>query len=86
VRIGWRDAGLPPWFWLLTFTVVAVAISFAQAWLRLKIDSWWPPIFHTKWIAGDLGLAFVVVAAVVAVVFWPKRGSLQAKQVVPEPV
>jgi hypothetical protein len=28
---------------------------------------------YTKWIAGDLGLAFVVVAAVVAMVFWIKR-------------
>jgi hypothetical protein len=30
----------------------------------------------TKWVAGDLGLAFVVVAAVVAVVFWAKRRQL----------
>jgi hypothetical protein len=41
---------------------------------------------YTKWIAGDLGLAFVVVAAVVAMVFWLKRGELLAKQVVPQPV
>jgi uncharacterized protein len=41
---------------------------------------------YTKWIARDLGLAFVVVAAVVAVVFWLKRGALPAKQVVPQPV
>jgi hypothetical protein len=96
-RSYYRDAGLPAWFWLLTFTFVAVAIRFAQAWLRLKTDSVWPPIFlhashnlwmqsiftplttekeYTKWIAGDLGLAFVVVAAVVAVVFWLKRGEL----------
>jgi hypothetical protein len=27
-------------------------------------------------VAGDLGLAFVVVAAVVAVAFWLKRGDL----------
>jgi hypothetical protein len=40
---------------------------------------------YTKWIAGDLGLAFVVVAAVVAMVFWIKRGELPAKQVVPQP-
>ena len=32
----------------------------------------------TKWVAGDLGLAFVVVAAVVAVVFWAKREDLKA--------
>jgi hypothetical protein len=32
------------------------------------------------------GLAFVVVAAVVAMVFWLKRGELLAKQVVPQPV
>ena len=41
---------------------------------------------YTRWIAGDLGLAFVVVAAVVAVVFWLKRGALPAKQVVTQPV
>jgi hypothetical protein len=41
---------------------------------------------YTKWIAGDLGLAFVVVAAVVAVGFWLKRAALPAKQVVPQPV
>jgi len=107
IAVVYRDAGLPPWFWLLTFTFVAVAISFAQAWLRLRTDSVWPPIFlhashnlwiqsiftpltsdqhYTKWIAGDLGLAFVVVAAVVAVAFWIKRGELPAKQVVPQPV
>jgi hypothetical protein len=27
-------------------------------------------------VAGDLGLAFVVVAAVVAAAFWVKRGDL----------
>jgi membrane protease YdiL (CAAX protease family) len=37
--VVYRDAGLPPWFWLLTFAFVAVAISFAQAWLRLRTDS-----------------------------------------------
>src|SRR5262245_16597869 len=41
---------------------------------------------YTKWVAGDLGLAFVVVAAVVAVVFWLKRGELPAKQAAPQPV
>lgn len=82
-----------------TFTFVAVAISFAQAWLRLKTDSLWPPIFlhashnlwmqsvfspltsdreYTKWVAGDLGFAFVIVAAVVAFVFWAKRGELKS--------
>jgi hypothetical protein len=35
--VVYRDAGLPPWFWLLTFTFVAVAISLAQAWLRLGL-------------------------------------------------
>jgi CAAX protease family protein len=95
--IVYRDADLPVWFSLLTFTFVAVAISFAQAWLRLKSDSVWPPIFlhasHNLWmqsiffplttanekmkrVAGDLGLAFVVVAAVVAVVFWAMRHRL----------
>jgi uncharacterized protein len=41
---------------------------------------------YTKWVAGDLGLAFVVVAAVVAAVFWAKRSDLPAKQAVPQPV
>ena len=31
---------------------------------------------YTKWIAGDLGLALVIVVAVVAVVFWAKRHDL----------
>ena len=54
IAVVYRDAGLPPWFWLLKFTFVAVAISFAQAWLRLRTDSVWPPIFlhasHNLWI------------------------------------
>jgi membrane protease YdiL (CAAX protease family) len=52
--VVYRDAGLPPWFWLLTFTFVAVAISFAQTWLRLRTGSVWPPIFlhasHNLWM------------------------------------
>jgi uncharacterized protein len=95
--VVYRDVGLPAWFWLLTFTAAAVAISFAQAWLRLTTGSLWPAVFlhashnlwmqsiftplttdyeYTKWVAGDLGLAFVVVAAVVAVIFWLKRRDL----------
>jgi len=95
--VVYRDVGLPAWFWLLTFTVAAVAISFAQAWLRLKTGSLWPAVFlhaghnlwmqsiftpltndneYTKWVAGDLGLAFAVVAAVVALIFWLKRREL----------
>ena len=31
--VVYRDANLPPAFWLATFTFVAIAISFAQAWL-----------------------------------------------------
>ena len=31
---------------------------------------------YTKWIAGDLGLALVIVIAVVAFVFWAKRREL----------
>jgi uncharacterized protein len=51
--VVYRDAGLPSWFWLLTFTIVAVAISFAQAWLRLKTDCVWPPIFlSSRWITS----------------------------------
>ena len=88
--VVYRDAGLHSWFWLLTFTLVAVAISFAQAYLRLRSESLWPPNFlhashnlwmqsiftplttdknYTKRVAGDLGLAFVVVAPAVAVIF-----------------
>ena len=36
---------------------------------------------YTKWVAGDLGLAFVVVAAVVAVAFRVKRGELKSPAV-----
>ena len=32
---------------------------------------------YTKWVGGDLGLALVIVSAVVAVVFWGKRGDLE---------
>ena len=31
---------------------------------------------YTKWVAGDLGLALVVVATIVAAVFWLKRREL----------
>jgi uncharacterized protein len=31
---------------------------------------------YTKWVAGDLGLAFAVVGAVVALIFWLKRREL----------
>ena len=95
--VVYRDAGLPAWFWLLSFTFSAVAVSFALAWLRLQTSSLWPAVFlhashnlwmqsiftplttedrYTKWIAGDLGLALVIVVAVVAIVFWTKRGEL----------
>jgi uncharacterized protein len=97
MAVVYRDVGLPAWFWLLTFTAGAVAISFAQAWLRLETGSLWPAVFlhashnlwmqsiftplttnneYTKWVAGDLGLALVVVAAVVAVTFWLKSRDL----------
>ena len=33
---------------------------------------------YTKWIAGDLGIGLVIVATVVGVVFWLKRGELPA--------
>ncbi|MDT5134502.1 MAG: protease family protein [Mycobacterium sp.] len=104
-RSGSKDAPPTPCvgntrFWLLTFTFVAVAISFAQAWPWLKTDSVWPPIFlhashnlwmqsiftplttdreHTKWVADDLGIGLVIVATVVAVVFWLKRGELPSR-------
>lgn len=54
----YRDVGLPVWFWLLTFTFAAVAISFAQAWLRLKTGSLWPAVFlhasHNLWMQSIL--------------------------------
>ncbi len=46
--------GVPVWYSLPTFTFAAVAVSFAQAWLRLRTDSVWPPIFlhasHNVWM------------------------------------
>jgi membrane protease YdiL (CAAX protease family) len=98
--VVYRSIGVPAWFWLPTFTFAAVAISFAQAWLRLKTGSVWPPIFlhashnlwmqsiffplttqneMTKWVAGDLGLAFAIVSAVVAVIFWAKQDELPGR-------
>ncbi len=38
---------------------------------------------YTKWVAGDRGLTLVVVAAVVAVVSWAKRGQLPAVSAAP---
>ncbi len=89
--------GVPMWFSLPTFTSAAVAVSFAQAWLRLRTDSVWPPIVlhashnvwmqaictpliiekpSTKWVAGEPGLVFVALSALVAAVFWAKRKEL----------
>jgi hypothetical protein len=34
---------------------------------------------YTKWVAGDLGIGLVIVATVVAVVFWLKRGELPSR-------
>lgn len=95
--VVYKDAALPSWFWLGTFTVVAVAISFVMAWLRIKSGSIWPSTFlhashnlfmqsiftpltteneYTKWVAGDLGLAFLVVALIVALGAWLRRDAL----------
>jgi uncharacterized protein len=41
----YRDFALPPWYWITTFTLSAVAISFLSAWLRLKSGSIWPAVF-----------------------------------------
>jgi hypothetical protein len=41
---------------------------------------------YTKWVAGDLGLAIVVVAAVVAGAFWLRHRELPREQAVPQPV
>jgi membrane protease YdiL (CAAX protease family) len=91
-------------YWMSCFTIVAVAISFALAWLRLMSGSVWPGAFlhasHnlfmqqvftpltsdtgiTKYIAGDLGAALVVVALIVAYIFWRKRGELPGAGTVP---
>jgi hypothetical protein len=91
--LGWTWNGR----YALIGYLVPIAISFVQAWLRLKTGSIWPAVFlhashnlwmqsvfqpltsdreYTKWVAGDLGLAFVVVAFVVAFVFWRKRREL----------
>jgi uncharacterized protein len=99
--VVYRDAGLPAWFWLSSFTVSAIAVSFAQAWLRLRSSSVWPPIFlhashnlwmqsiffpltsersQTKWVAGDLGVALVMVAVVVAAIFWFRRDAVACGQ------
>ena len=37
----------------------------------------------TKYIAGDLGAAFVVVALIVAYIFWRKRGELPGGGTIP---
>jgi uncharacterized protein len=97
--VVYRDADVPAWFWLPTFTLSAIAVSFVLAWLRLKTGSLWAGVFlhashnlwmqsifsplttekdYTKWIAGDLGIGLVVVATIVAVVFWLKRDELTA--------
>jgi uncharacterized protein len=39
---GWTT---PAWFWVPCFTIVAIAISFALAWLRLVSGSLWPCVF-----------------------------------------
>jgi membrane protease YdiL (CAAX protease family) len=52
-EIGWYGFLVPELAKVLPFTVVAIAISFAQAWMRLKTGSIWPPIFlhasHNLW-------------------------------------
>jgi CAAX protease family protein len=52
--VVYRDADVPAWFWLPTFTVSAIAVSFVLAWLRLKTDSLWPGVFlyasHNLWM------------------------------------
>jgi membrane protease YdiL (CAAX protease family) len=42
VYAGWVT---PAWFWVSCFTIVAIAISFALAWLRLVSGSLWPCVF-----------------------------------------
>jgi membrane protease YdiL (CAAX protease family) len=67
-----------------------LAADFPHASHNLWMQSIFSPLTSdrefTKWVAGDLGLAFVVVAAVVAAAFWLKRGALPTKPVVPQPV
>jgi hypothetical protein len=81
--VVYRDAGLPPWFWLKTDSVSPPI--FLHASHNLWMQSIFTPLTidteYTKWIAGDLGLAFVGVAAVVAVVFWLNEASCQLEPV-----
>ena len=52
--VVYRDADVPAWFWIPTFTLSAIAISFVLAWLRLKTGSLWPGVFlhgsHNLWM------------------------------------
>jgi membrane protease YdiL (CAAX protease family) len=52
--VVYRDADVPAWFWIPTFTVSAIAVSFVLAWLRLKTGSLWPGVFlhasHNLWM------------------------------------
>jgi len=48
------NSGTPTWYGLLCFTVMAVSVSFAYAWLRLKSGSLWTAMFlhasHNFWL------------------------------------
>jgi membrane protease YdiL (CAAX protease family) len=73
-EIGWRGFLVPELTMVLPFTGVALVSGLIWA-------SWHHPITGVAYRDADLPawfwlLAFVVVAAVVAVVFWAKRGEL----------
>ena len=74
---GFGSGGAPNW------VVIAMFVVFLHASDNLWMQSIFSPLTsereYTKWVASDLGLAFVVVAAVVAVAFWLKRGELPAQ-------
>jgi uncharacterized protein len=50
LTLDYSAAGLPLWYAIPVFTVLAIGLSFALAWLRLKSGSVWPAVFfHASW-------------------------------------
>jgi uncharacterized protein len=42
--VAYQSLDVPAWFWVPTFGVGAIGISFIAAWLRLKSGSLWPAV------------------------------------------
>jgi uncharacterized protein len=40
----YNNAGVPVWYGIICFAILAMGISFAMAWLRLKSGSLWPAV------------------------------------------